>query len=250
MRLRTRATVLASSIAASLAACGGPPAPEPPRPQPSSVTLEAAPPRPAASDAGAAASKGAEADAGEPPCPAPRPGAVREGSAVLNASPDDLPYAPPGPPADRPKLRFDDAKGAPPASAKGAFRLWHDGAVWHLVAMEKGKVGARLQARVAYVSDVTEEAPAPGLRVLREGYASRGRCPDDPPIIDATRVRGGFELTADGKARGVAFKAPTQGCFTVTLRVDGKQELPHVAVGSSGKQPKASKGQDSIEFCP
>src|SRR5581483_12357942 len=148
----------------------------------------------------------------EAPCPPARSGAIREGTAVINASPDDLP----GEVGERTKLRGDQVHGMPRADAE--FQLWRDGGRWHLRAT--GAAGTQLQARVQVVRDVTAEAAFAGLRVIRTAWLKPGRCPDDPPVADPVQVRGGFDLTADGAAHGVTFTPPT-GCFVVDVRRAG-----------------------------
>lgn len=238
---------LAASLS-NLACAGDAPAPitadTPPAPTPAAT--------PAATVA-ATATATAEAPAPtEQPCPPEPPGRVREGAGVLNASPDDLPVELPagGKTPARPKLKFDDAKGAA-AKPTGAFALWHDQGVWHLHATGKGaKADTLYQARVSLVSNVTAENAAAGLRVIDHPRQTPGRCWNDPPKSDPTHSQAGFDLTWDGKARGISFKVPDQACFTVTLRVAKKQELPPVTLGANGKPPKVDKGQDTIELCP
>lgn len=169
----------------------------------------------------------------EAPCPPARPRAIREGTAVINASPDDLP----GAVGERTKLRGDQVHGVPPAAAE--FQLWRDGGRWHLRAT--GAAGTQLQARVQVVRDVTAEAAFDGLRVIHTAWLTPGRCPDDPPVADPVQVRGGFDLTADGAAHGITF-TPSTSCFVVDVRRAGAPVS--VAIGDRGS------AVGGVEICP
>src|SRR5688500_9183895 len=81
------------------------------------------------------------AASGDAPCtPAPEPGRagsrIREGTAVLNATPFDLGVTVPGPgetKAPMPRVSFEGAR-APDGATTGDFAVWLDGETWHVRA--------------------------------------------------------------------------------------------------------------------
>lgn len=234
---------LALSLLA-LTACAGSPA-KPPEGGPEKVAV----PTPAESDASTApraepATEG-PVDAGTAPSADRR---IREGSAVTNANPDDLPYRVPAPAAAA-AMSFDDAKGAPPPGGKGTFRLWHESGTWHLQVTAGGAKPPAghwsHQARIAPVTEASAESPVPDLHLLQHPFHLAGA-----DAGAASLLSSGFDLATDGAAHGVTFKVPPATCFTVTLRSGEKQELPSVAVGAKGRAPKVAAGQDTLRFCP
>ena len=208
-----------------------------------------APPR-----ASAAVTVEASAAPAEEPCP-PEPemgragSRIREGTAILNASPFDLPDTLPGPgetKAPMPRLGFETAR-APAGKNAGDFAVWLDGDVWHVRANgTAAKDDTLFQARVSFVSDVYAEGVQAKLTVHHHARVSAGRCWNDPPREDASAQHAGFDWLSSSGWGGIQFKA-SDACFRLRLRVADKQELPRVIVGST--LVTAGKLQDTLEIC-
>lgn len=240
MSVRGRAMFLLA-----LSACAGSPA-KPPEGGPEKVAVPSAVEGDAAVTHGETVAEG-QSDAGADAI-AERPGRIREGTAVTNANPDDLPYRVPAPAAAA-ALTFDDAKGAPPAGGKGTFRLWHESGTWHLQVTAGGQKPAAghwsHQVRVVPVTESSAESPIADLHLLQHPFRS--------PSVDAgaaSLFTAGFDLATDGAAHGITFKVAVGACVSVTMRSGEKQELPPVAVGAKGRAPKVPAGQDTLRFCP
>lgn len=174
---------------------------------------------------------------------------MREGTAILNADPDQLPstVTADGPPP-RAHVKFDQARAAAGVE-RGDFAIWLEDETWHVRANGKGKKpGTLFQARVEWIREVGPDGPNEKVIFYSRPRVSPGRCWNDPPVSDPELARTGFDWPSTNDSVGIRFKAPKTGCFVVQLRVAEKEQLPKVFVGTA-EVPSTGPLQDSIELC-